>query len=777
MPAIKHFTTLVKVCFVIAVFVQNAAKAQTFSKSEQQTIDSLFQVANSANSSKASKAASYIELSEMLYVISLDTILPLCNAARDLALEGLEGELSEKDRTSLSKSLASAYNNIGYVHDERGNYDLALQFYLNSLNIQEEVGDLAGQATTLNNIGYFYKYRGDIDKALDYYLKSLAIRKEQGDVQPIANSLNNIAVIYSDQGNVPKALEYYNQSLAIYEQTNDKIGQALLFNNIGFIYYKMDDLELAEEYYYKSFALRKEVNDQKGVGNSYSNIGMVHKRKGDLDSALFFYNQAIEVDKAIGFKQGEASSYINVGGVYLAQGDTTKAKEIFEKGLELHQEVMDRSGTAICLQFLGQIAISEGDLTKAELLASQSLEYAEQLGFPNEIRDAANTLYKVHKFRKNWEQALAMHELYTKMKDSLWSKENTMTTAKSQYKYFYEKQALSDSLQQAEELNVKNAQIAADKKQRTYLYFGLGLVAFFGLFMFNRFRVTNRQKRTIESQKSTLEKAHSSLEEKNNEIMDSIHYAKRIQAAVLPSDTRVNQLLPNSFILYKPKDIVAGDFYWIEEKGDKTLFAAADCTGHGVPGAMVSVICNNGLNRSVREKGILDPAKILDHTRSIVVNEFEKSDEDVKDGMDISLCVLDKTTLKLLWSGANNPLWILRAGEVIIYKPDHQPIGKYSTTKPFTLHEIALQAGDMIYVFTDGYVDQFGGPKGKKMMSSRFKELLLEIHSLSVSEQKLKLESYFEDWRKEEEQIDDVCIIGVKVKNVPHRRVSSSNDA
>jgi tetratricopeptide (TPR) repeat protein len=743
---------------------------QTFSESEQFSIDSLFSIVNDPTSSKVAKAQSYVQLSEVLYIVNLDTILPLCHAAKEIAEAELQNELKEEDKQSLYKSLATAYNNIAYVHDERGEYKEALEFYLKALAIQEEIGDLSGQATSLNNLGYFYKYKGDIDKALEYYHQSLEIRKEIGKVEPIANSLNNLAVIYNDQANIPKALEYYNQSLAIYEKTGDKIGQALLYNNLGFIYFKMDDLEIAEEYYYKSLSIRKEMKDEKGISNSYSNIGMVHKRKGDLDSALFYYHKNIEIDKNIGFKQGEASSYINLGGVHMALGDTVAAKMSFEQGLALHQEVKDRNGIAICLHFLGQIAISENDIQKAEELASLSLEYSEELGFPNNIRDAANTLYKVHKHNKNWKEALEMHELYMKMKDSLWNDENTMMAAKSQYKYTYEKQAFSDSLKQADELKVKNAEIEAEKakseaveKQRQYLYIGLGLVALFGLFMFNRFRVTSRQKKTIEDQKASLEETHKSLEEKNNEIMGSIHYAKRIQAAVLPSASLINRLLPNSFILYKPKDIVAGDFYWLEEQGSKVLFAAADCTGHGVPGAMVSVICNNGLNRSVREKGLIDPGKILDNTRDIVISEFEKSEEEVKDGMDISLCVLDKVAGKLLWAGANNPLWIIRDGEMIIYKPDHQPIGKYTSSEPFTTHEISVEKDDVLYIFTDGYVDQFGGPKGKKMMASRFKKLLMEIHQLDIKEQLKKLDDYFESWRTEEEQIDDVCVIGIRV--------------
>ena len=251
------------------------------------------------------------------------------------------------------------------------------------------------------------------------------------------------------------------------------------------------------------------------------------------------------------------------------------------------------------------------------------------------------------------------------------------------------------------------------------------------------------------------------LELKSQEILDSINYAKRIQSAILPSGKVVKEYLNESFILYKPKDIVAGDFYWLEQKGKLVLFAAADCTGHGVPGAMVSVICNNGLNRSVREYGLTDPGEILNKTREIVIQEFEKSEEEVKDGMDIGLCSLEGNTLK--YAGANNPLWIIRNGEVVETKADKQPIGKFDQLKAFTTHTFELQKGDSFYLFSDGYIDQFGGAKGKKFKSKAFKEVLLSIQDKSMEEQKKILDQKFESWRGKLEQLDDVCIIGVKI--------------
>jgi serine phosphatase RsbU (regulator of sigma subunit) len=260
-----------------------------------------------------------------------------------------------------------------------------------------------------------------------------------------------------------------------------------------------------------------------------------------------------------------------------------------------------------------------------------------------------------------------------------------------------------------------------------------------------------------------LQEQNARIEEKNREITDSITYARRLQEAILPPAKLLDQLLPGSFVYYKPKDIVAGDFYWVEEMEGRTLFAVADCTGHGVPGAMVSVVCSNALNRAVKEFRLSDPGKILDKVTELVVETFEKSESDVKDGMDISLCSLDKSTNTLSWAGANNPLWIIRKGKLDEVRPDKQPIGKFDRVRPFASHTFHLEKGDRIYIFSDGFADQFGGPKGKKFKYTPLKELLLAGNGHSPKDHKIQLDKTFTGWKGDLEQVDDVCIMGVRL--------------
>jgi len=301
----------------------------------------------------------------------------------------------------------------------------------------------------------------------------------------------------------------------------------------------------------------------------------------------------------------------------------------------------------------------------------------------------------------------------------------------------------------------------ATEKQKEIIH-PLIALCMIALLVYN-FRKTMKDNIIITKQKEELETQKTIIEEKQKEILESIEYALRIQTAILPPEKIVKQYLENSFILYKPKDIVAGDFYWMESVGDSVLFAACDCTGHGVPGAMVSVVCHNALNRAVREFGLTQPAAILDKTSEIVKENFAKSEEDIKDGMDISLCSFNIKTNKLEWAGANNPLWLINNQELAETKADKQSIGNSEDSKPFTNHTFTLKTGENIYIFSDGFQDQFGGDGEKKFTKKRFKELLLTLQNLTMQAQGIAIDKFIIDYRKETEQTDDILVMGVKV--------------
>ncbi len=267
----------------------------------------------------------------------------------------------------------------------------------------------------------------------------------------------------------------------------------------------------------------------------------------------------------------------------------------------------------------------------------------------------------------------------------------------------------------------------------------------------------------VRGQKNIIEEQKNISIQKNKEILGSITYAKRIQQAMLPKQAQIDEYLSNYFIVYLPKDIVSGDFYYSEKKGNKIYFSAADCTGHGVPGALMSVLCSNLLTKAIKDMDIASPAEILDIVTVLLLQRFQDFGENVKDGMDLALCSIDTETLILEYAGANNPLLILRKGEPIMLKADFQPIGLFDHRQAFTNHTLQLQKGDIIYSTTDGYADQFGGPNGKKLKSKAFRELLISICEKDMQTQKKMVEDYFIQWKGSLDQVDDVCVFAVRV--------------
>lgn len=647
------------------------------------------------------------------------------------------------------------------------------------------------KAMSLNNLAVISKTQGNLDSALYYNKESLKIKVSINDQKGVANSYINLGTIYHMKGDLVKALEYYFKCLEIREKIKDEKGIATLLINIGAIYHYQDDYTNAIKYYRQSVERYQKLDDPKGIANAHSNLGTVYLEQGDSSSkkgnqlyanekfnqALRNYKDALQVDILLDYKLGIAKDYNNIGSAHFKLGSLDTALYYFNLCAELREEIQINQGLASCYYNIANIYYQKGNLKKAKEYGEKSYNLAKSTNSIIEINGATAVLHRTYKDMGNYKDALQMHEEWYASQDSITNRERSVQTIQQSFKYEYEKKAAADSVENAKmqelkdlQIQKQDAEISARRNEQIALFGGLILMVVFAGVMYNRFKVTRKQKHIIELQKEIVE-------EKQKEILDSINYAKRIQNAILPPNKNVEKYLPDHFIIYLPKDIVAGDFYWLEIKNDKVFFAAADCTGHGVPGAMVSVVCNNGLNRTVREHNITEPGKILDKTREIVIQEFEKSEEDVKDGMDISLCAISSQDHLLEWAGANNPLWIVRPTEgsvisssgsehgyeLIEFKPDKQPIGKIENAKSFTTHRFEYKKNDLIYIFTDGFQDQFGGEKGKKFKASKLKELILSIADKPMKIQQEILQNTLADWRGSLEQVDDVCVIGVRL--------------
>ncbi|MBL4594669.1 MAG: tetratricopeptide repeat protein [Flavobacteriales bacterium] len=589
-------------------------------------------------------------------------------------------------------------------------------------------------------------------KTIKYSKQALRISNLLGYDDGVLESLLSLANAYDYIGRYSESQEMNFKILAIYEADNNIVGMNNTFNNIGIIHYYLGNYKQAIEFTEKALSYFIAENDSNGMSICYNNLANSYSDELDYDKALVFYFKALAIDEANNDLGGVSLIKGNIGEVYIEQEKYDDAFIYLISALQAAEKTKDEWQQANVFAALGDLLSRQNKLYEAISFLLQALEINETIGAKAETGEIYNAISKVFEQKGDYIQSLHYIKLKNEINDELFSEESSGQIA--------EMNALYEISEKEKEILKQEAFASLQQTQKTALIVG-SLIGFLLLFIIVGISVKGNLNKRKTNQ--TLELQKQQIETKNRDITDSIQYAKRIQGAILPSDKFIKKHLKESFVLYLPKDIVAGDFYWMDTKGDDILFAAADCTGHGVPGAMVSVVCHNALNRAVREFGLSEPAKILDKVTELVIETFEQSDANIKDGMDIALCSLNTATNELQYSGANNSLYIIQDNELIETKSDKQPIGKYMNIKPFTNHKQILNKEDKIYLFTDGYADQFGGEKGKKFKYKPFKELLLKNSNRSMKEQLDGLANSFNNWKGDLEQIDDVCVIGVRI--------------
>ncbi|MBI2259038.1 MAG: tetratricopeptide repeat protein [Flavobacteriia bacterium] len=601
---------------------------------------------------------------------------------------------------------------------------------LKGVNSKTKKNFYSHYASSLNNEGYYYYFKGNLNKAAFYFKASAPYFRKIGHKNGLASIYNNLASIYDDQGNVIASLHYYFKSLKIKDELKDSSSIGNSLNNISLVYQKQGEYNQALKYAYKALTIRKTINDSFQIANSYHNIALIQGELKNFDYAIYQYNKSIKIRKAINDVRGLGNVYNNLGYIYLEyKKDLFLAEKYLMESYNIRKKIDDSYLNSEILNNLALLEFYKNNYSLSEKYGLQSFEIAQKNAYLVIEQRATAHLYSLYKKQSKWQMALKMNERANQINEILKNEKNKKEIYKKQFAYQYTKQRELDQIENDKKLLIAKQKQIYQKYISIIFGVSLFLLSILIFFLYKRFKQNVRQKQIIEKQKELVE-------QKNIEITSSITYAKRIQSAIMPPEEIFKTNFPNSFIFYLPKDIVAGDFYWMIENDESIFIAVADCTGHGVPGALVSVVCHNALNRSVREFGLTDPGNILDKTRDLVIQEFQKSDNEVKDGMDISLVVFHKKSdinkdnqtfhQTILWAGANNPLWVLRNSsistltkELFEIKPDKQPIGKYIHSRPFTTHKINLEKGDEIYLFTDGFQDQFGGPDSLKFRTGR----------------------------------------------------------
>jgi len=671
--------------------------------------------------------------------------------------------LLKKDIADTSKvihlcQLTSEFQSIGDC--EKG-----LTYGTMALELAHKLNFKKGVAQAYINIGNIYWFQANYPNTIDYYSKALKLEEELKNKKLTAALLSRLAKVFVYQGDYINALDYNFKALKIYEELKNKIGISTCLGTIGIVYSYQSDYLKALDYDFKALKLDEELKDKNDIASDLGNIGIVYNRQGDYSKALEYYFKALKIKEEIGDKKLLANTLGNIGNVYSDLKDYPQALDYYFKALKMTEELGDKKGIAIWLGNIGPIYTKTGKFIQAEQYLKRATTLDDSTGTLDMLRQDYESLSQLYDTIRRYKDAMIYFKKATALKDTIFSQENKKQLVRKEMNYEFDKK---EAITKAE--NDKLQVIAEEKNRKQKIITlsvacGLLLVLVFAGFIFRTLRITRKQKLIIENKNIETEEQKKIIEEKNKDITDSIRYAKRIQDALLREEEHVNMHLPEHFILFMPKDIVSGDFYWGMEKQGHWYFATVDCTGHGVPGAIMSMLGISFLNDIVSAEGLLSPAEILNRLRDKVMKELRQTGEDggSKDGMDISLCQLDLKTNKLQWAGANNSLNLIQNGQLGIVKADKQPIGYHPNSVPFTNHEIQLQKGDSIYLYSDGYADQFGGSKGKKFKYKQLDDLIIKQKHFPMKEQKELLKKQFLEWKGSLEQVDDVCVFGIRV--------------
>lgn len=673
-------------------------------------------------------------------------------------------------RLAESKNLKSAQSEAlswkGELLRWSGDRENALLLLDKALKIAEETNDKKRAAFCLISQGEAHRSVLDFEKAFDCYSRSIAYSKEINDVYKIILCNNSIADIYRVQGDYVRSIAEFQKTRDLARKNGIKFQLAFSLQNIGGIYDAQKEYAKALANYKEAIAIANESNDKLRVTNIYNNMGNTYQQMNNVDMALECFERSRKIAEEIGSYDNVAEALSNIGSLHFNKGNTVKALEYYTEAYEIANETGNMGKVCDVLHSMGECYFKLKNLEKAKECTEKSIQIAQETNLLPTLKMASQLLCNIYQEQGQYKKALEMIVLHIKLKDSLGNEDRVKEFAEVEYKAKEEglkaEQEAREKMFAAERAR-KNEELKRQKTIRYAFTIGFCLVAVLAVVIYRGLRVNKKQNKIITAQKKEVEHQKELVDEKNKEITDSITYAKRLQEAILPPPDFLNKYLPNNFILYKPKDIVAGDFYWAEKINDLFFIAAADSTGHGVPGAMVSVVCSNALNRSVKEFKITETGKILDKTRELVLETFEKSANEVKDGMDISLLCVDHVSRKIYWSGANNPLWYIQDNQLQEIKANKQPIGKTDNPTPFTTHTLDYKEGTTFYLFTDGLADQFGGPKGKKFKYKQFADLLLENNNLPQEVLTKIIDQKFEEWRGPLEQVDDVCVIGIRI--------------
>jgi len=691
---------------------------------------------------------------------------------------------------SLLSRYGAVYNLV--VLNLSKDVDSADYYYYKQLALAKKLGEDKYINLAVFNKAVINQYSGKSDSAfLNYqYLRHHISEKDTFSYMRLINAIGNY---HQDLGYLDTALICYQTLLKKSRQYNLKSYRALSFNNIAGTYMMIGYKDSSYKYHDSAYKLRLKLNDSTslavsiaGKGNAtidpkkrkslflkaikydsipyvFNDLAGIYNNYQQIDSALYYNSIALSINKRSGRRKWLADSYMTRGTLFQNSNfahNLDSAEINFSLAREIYSSDKNIGGVTRISFRLAQLNFKRKNYKKTINYALNSFENEANTTTKSQ---SAKILAECYALINDFKNAYKYELIHEELDLEDYKHNNEINEERFQLETKNKLDSL-ENLKSKQILEAKNL-VAIKEKQnlRTILIFlvigSISIVVFL--------YIIAKRLRTIREQKVIIEEQHELLNQSHKDVTDSINYAKRIQDALMTSSVYMKDILKDSFIIFKPKDVVSGDFYWVHKTMDNLVFfVVADCTGHGVPGAFMSMIGNSLLNEVIIEDKVTEPALILDKLRDLLIKSLKQQggDENTKEGMDIALCKLDPKKLEIEYAGAFNPMFHIRDEVLSEYKPNNQPIGVYAGKKvPFTNHKIKVKKGDMIYISSDGYPDQFGGPKGKKFLKKRFSDMILKASTQPISAQEKLIETTLKDWMEGHEQIDDICVMGVRV--------------
>lgn len=643
----------------------------------------------------------------------------------------------------------------------KSDLDKSKYYALKSIQAANESGNTKVLLKAYNLVGAIYYNLADFKNSELYYIKKINLAKQFKDTIAEMGTYYNIGLIYLQQGNFLKSADYNFIALNYFKRTQDTFNILGSLQSIGFTYLSLQDVPTSLKFYKEALSLFKHYKDNYQLSGLLIDISEAYKKQNQSDSAFYCLDQALKISAKEKDNFHFSLATDAKATLYLDNKNYMQALILSKEALKINEQ--SKLQFAVCQNYgtISTIYTKLKTYDSALVYAKKGFRMALVFEKATIVKECAKNLSTIYENRKNADSALKYFKIYFSITDSL--KTEGQLRGIAQKEFLYEKQ-------NQENLRFKEQLLAETKLEKQKHIVVIVLVASILLLILLLIGVINyKQKQKANAQVLVQKKL---LEEKNKEVADSINYASRIQKSIMPDEVVINEILPNSFVLYLPKDIVSGDFYWINsllDRSNKTIhvIAVADCTGHGIPGAFMSLIGATILNQTLSNDNINSPADALDFLNVQLPKNIKGSSASgtIKDGMEVSMCSIDHEKMELQFSGANNNLYLIRNNSLQLFKGNKRPIGQgyEGNDYKFTNQIIPIFANDFIYMSTDGFPDQFGGVKGKKFKYKQMEDLFLVINHLPAEQQSQILKQTFMEWKGNLEQVDDVLVMGVKI--------------